>query len=47
MDTALPDYDKLQLAKRSRELQAPSPEVPIVGVAIRMEVETFQNVLAA
>jgi signal transduction histidine kinase len=33
MDTALPDYDGLQMAQRIRAMQALSSEVPIVAVA--------------
>jgi CheY-like chemotaxis protein len=34
MDTALPDYDGLQLARRVRSLQTPSSEVPVVALAV-------------
>lgn len=33
MNTTLPDYDGLQMARRIRGLQAPSSEVPIVALA--------------
>jgi CheY-like chemotaxis protein len=47
MDTVLPDYDGLKIAKQIRALHAPSSEVPIVGIAARgAEEDNLAYVLA-
>ena len=47
MDTVLPDYDGLKIAKQIRSLHAPSSEVPIVGIAARgAEDDNLAYVLA-
>ena len=47
MDTALPDYDGLQMAKQIRAMQAPSSDVPIVGVAASGPSKDLQGLVAA
>jgi len=47
MDTVLPDYAGLKIAKQIRALHAPSAEVPIVGIAARgAEDDNLAYVLA-
>ncbi len=47
MDTVLPDYDGLQMAKRIRAMQAPSSEAPIVAVAASGTKQDFQDLVSA
>jgi len=47
MDTVLPDYDGMLIAKRIRSLQAPSSEVPIVALAARGATDDDQDYVAA
>ncbi len=47
MDTALPDYDGLQLAQRVRALQAPSSEVPVVALAALADKDDGQQLVEA
>ena len=47
MDTVLPDYDGVQLAKRVRALHMPAAEVPIVALAARGTQDDGQELVAA
>lgn len=47
MNTALPDYDGLQMAQRIRALQAPSSEVPIVGLAAASDEDNGRELVEA
>ena len=47
MDTALPDYDGLQLAQRIRGLQAPLSEVPVVALAAPADKDDGQQLVEA
>lgn len=47
MDTVLPDYDGSQMAKRIRTMQAPSSDVPIVGITASGSSEDLQGLVEA
>jgi CheY-like chemotaxis protein len=47
MDTVLPDYDGLQMAKRIRSLHAPSSDVPVVALAAPGAKDDFQELVVA
>jgi CheY-like chemotaxis protein len=47
MDTALPDYNGLQMAQRIRALQAPSSEVPVVAVSAASDADNGQELVEA
>ena len=47
MDTVLPDYDGMSIAKRIRSMHAPSSEVPIVAITARDATDDEQDYVAA
>jgi len=47
MDTVLPDYDGLQMAKRIRSLHAQSSDVPVVALAAAGAKDDFQELVVA
>ena len=47
MDTVLPDYDGLQMAKRIRSLHAASSDVPVVALAAAGAKDDFQELVVA
>ncbi|HUU67540.1 MAG TPA: response regulator [Methyloceanibacter sp.] len=47
MDTVLPDYDGMLIAKRIRSMHAPSSEVPIVAITARDAADGEQDYVAA
>ncbi len=47
MDTVLPDYDGMQIAKRIRSMHAPSSEVPIVAITAPGATDDDQDYVAA
>lgn len=47
MDTVLPDYDGLRIAKRIRSMHAPSSEVPIVAITAPGTEDGEQDYVAA